>query len=101
MMDCNEDVWSDWMQQFLNDVGMKEVIHDRRRSQAPGTYIDGKVPIDGIFSTCAVTIQQGGYTSFEQGVQGQRTDHQCLWVDIETEALFGSKTTPLMQFQGT
>ena len=68
--------------------------------KAPGTHIKGRVPIDGIFSTCAINIKRGGYTGFDQGVQGQRTDHRCLWIDISTSDLFGSKTQPIIRFQG-
>ena len=100
MMDCNKDIRSARMKHFLNEVGMKEVIHDKHGEEAPGTYIDGQVPIDGIFATCSIIIKRGGYASFEQGVQGQRTDHRCLWIDIPTEMLFGSKTPPLMPFNG-
>ena len=77
---------------------MKEVIHDRHGDQASGTYINGQMRIDRIFATCSINIKKGGYASFEQGVQGQRTDHRCLWIDISTESLFGSKTPPLMPF---
>ena len=96
MMDCNEDVRSDRMKKFLEETGMKEGITDKYAEDiAPGTHIDGKVPIDGISVTCAVNIK-GGYTGFDQGVQGQRMDHRCLWIDIPTEAVFGSKTPPIM-----
>ena len=81
MMDCNEDVRSTHFQKFLKGVGMKEIIMERHGKQAPATYIDGNLPIDGIFATAAVTIVQGGYTSFVDGVQGQRTDHRCCgWI---------------------
>ena len=45
-------------------------------------------------------IKSGGYTGFNQGVQGQRTDHRCLWIDMPTSALIGSKTPPITRFQG-
>ena len=89
------------MKKFLEETGMKEVITDKYgKDIAPGTHIDGKVPIDGIFVTCAVNIKKGGYTGFNQRVQGQRTDHRCLWIDIPTEVVFGSKTPPIIRFQG-
>ena len=73
---------------------MQEVILDRHGTNAPATYIEGSLPIDGIFATAAVNIVQGGYTSFADGVQGQRTDHRCLWVDIALTEVFGH-ITPL------
>ena len=66
MMDCNEDERSDSFRKFLNDVGMKDIIMARHGDQAPATYIDGSLPIDGIFATAVVNIVQGGYTSFAE-----------------------------------
>ena len=71
MMDCNEDVRSPQMHKFLDDVGIKEAIHDRHGLNAPATYIEGQVPTDGLFVTCAISIREGGYVSFDQGIQGQ------------------------------
>ena len=56
---------------------MKECIIDKHREDAPGTYINGKVPIDGIFTTWSVNIQKGGYTAFDDGVQGS-----ALTIDV-------------------
>ena len=38
---------------------MKEAITDKYGKEiAPGTHIDGRVPINGIFVTCAVNIKK-------------------------------------------
>ena len=66
------------MKQFLDDVCMKEVIHDRHGDQAPGTYMDRQIPIDGIFMTCSVTIKKGGYTSFKRS---RTTDRSLISLD--------------------
>ena len=79
---------------FLNNVGMQEVLLHRHSTNAPATHIKGTLPIDGIFATAAVNIVQGGYTSFTDGVQGQRTDYRCLWVDIALTDVFGQNTPP-------
>ena len=100
MMDCNEDVRSPTFKKFLIQVGMQEVLLKRHGNHAPATYIDGQLPIDGIFATASVKIVQGGYTSFADGVQGQRTDHRCLWADIALDEVFGHKTPPLIRFAG-
>ena len=100
MMDCNEDVRGETMTHFLDETGMKEIILQRHGSKAPGTYIDGQAPIDGIFTSCSLEAVKAGYTSFSDGVQGQRTDHRCLWVDIDVVAVFGNKTPPLLKFTG-
>ena len=100
MMDSNEDVRSDTIQKFLDEVGMKEIILDHHGLDAPGTYIDGTLPIDEIFTSCLMNAVHAGYTSFEDGVQGQRTDHRCLWMDLDINKVFGSTTPPLSRFQG-
>ena len=96
MMDCNEDVRSPQMRKFLDNVGMKEAIHDRHGSNAPAMYIKGQLPINGLFATSAITTQAGGYISFDQGIQGQQTDHRCLWIDLDITSIFGSEVPPLM-----
>ena len=100
MMDCNEDVRDVRFRKFLREVGMKEIILDRHGMEAPATHINGTLPIDGIFATVSVNIVKGGYTSFADGVQGQRTDHRCLWVDLAIQEVFGQKTPPLIRFAG-
>ena len=100
IMDCNKDVRSLRMSRFLDDIGMKEAIHDRHGSNAPATYIEGQVPIDRLFVTCAISIQEGRHVSFDQGIQGQRTDHRCLWIDLDITSIFGSEVPPLMRFHG-
>jgi hypothetical protein len=38
----------------------------------------------------------GSYASFNEGVQGKWADHQCLWIDVQLESVFGHKTSPLI-----
>ena len=57
MMDCNKDVRSDRMKKFLDEVGMKECILEKYGEDAPATYIDGRTPIDGIFTTWSINIK--------------------------------------------
>jgi hypothetical protein len=96
MMDCNEDVRSSRIQQFLHDSDLQDVIHERHGTDAPPTYKGGKVPIDGIFASRSVNCTLGGYTSFDEGVQGKRADHRCLWIDVKLESVFGHKMPPLI-----
>ena len=84
------------MRKFLDNVGIKEAIHDRHGSNAPATYIEGQLPIDGLFVTSAITIRAGGYVPFDQGIQGQRTEQRCLWIDLDITSIFGSEVPPLM-----
>ena len=100
LMDCNEDVRSGNIQAFLSEVDMREAILHKHGNDAPGTHINGTHPIDGIFTTRSVSIQSGGYCSFDQGVQGKRTDHRCLWIDVRITTVFREKMPPLMKFCG-
>ena len=61
MMDCNEDVRSSQFHSFLERYSLKECILQKHGNDAPNTYIDGKDPIDGIFTTSAISIETGGY----------------------------------------
>jgi hypothetical protein len=98
MMDCNEDVCSSRIQQFLQDSDIRDIIHERHGNKAPPTYKDGKVPIDGIFASRSVHCVLGGYASFDEGVQGKRADHRCLWIDVRLESVFGHKMPPLIRY---
>jgi hypothetical protein len=90
MMDVNEDVRSAPIQTFLDDLGMREVILERHgKSTAPNTHLQGSDPINGIFVTSSLEIVNGGYAAFDQGVTGKRSDHRCLWIDIQLVDVFG------------
>ena len=67
MMYCTEDICASHFQKFLEDVGMKEIILERQRQDAPATHIAGKLLIDGIFAPAAIEIAKGGYPSFAEG----------------------------------
>ena len=76
LCDMNEDVRNPRIQQFLQEVGMKDLLLDQYGDKvAPRTHIRGSAPIDGIFATSAVDILRGGYCAFDEGVHGKRADH--------------------------
>ena len=92
MMDYIEDVRSERIQKFLEEVDMKEMITNKHGEDgALATHIDGQVPINGIGGTCIVRYQREGYCIRSQSKR-QWTDHRCLWIHVETETVFGSKT---------
>lgn len=96
LMDCNEDIRSNTMQQFLLQSSLKEVILSRHgRTQAPGTHIHGNKPIDGIFVSHSIQVIACGYTSFDEGVQGRRPDHRCAWMDIAMKSALGYQIPPI------
>ena len=98
MMDCNEVVRSSRIRKFLDDSELRDIIHERHGQDAPPTYKSGKVPIDGIFASRSVNCTLGGYASFDEGVQGKRADHRCLWIDVQLESVFGHKMPPLIRY---
>jgi hypothetical protein len=90
MMDVNEDIRSAPIHTFLDDLGMRKVILERHgKSTAPNTHLRGSDPIDGIFVTSSLEIVNGGYAAFDQGVTTKRSDHRCLWIDIQLVDVFG------------
>jgi hypothetical protein len=100
MMDANEDVRGTTMTQFLATLQMREVILERNGEDvAPRTHIRGQKPIDGIFVTDSIDIINGGYASFDQGVQARRADHRCLWIDIHVVDVFGHRMPGPVKFQ--
>jgi hypothetical protein len=96
MMDCNEDVRFSRIQHFLHGCDLRDIIHKRHGTDAPPTYKGGKVLIDGIFASRSVNCVLGGYASCDKAVQGKRVDHQCLWIDVKLESVFGHKMPPLI-----
>lgn len=101
MMDCNEDIREDRLQQFLSDTDLHEpILNKYGQDNAPNTHIQGSAPINGIFTSLELNIIAGGYTSFEDGVQGARPDHQCLWIDIEEIDVFGQTLPGRTKYNG-
>ena len=68
---------------------IKDIIlskHDR--SRAPSTYERGSKPIDGIFTTAALSPSICGYLPFHLSP----ADHRVLWLDSPLLLLFGERT---------
>jgi hypothetical protein len=98
MMDCNEDVHSNRMKVFLSSCNMRDIIQERHgENDAPHTYKFGKDPIDGIFATPSVQCVGAGYAGFDEGVQSRRSDHRCLWFDVEIATAFGHIMPPILR----
>ena len=60
--DFNEHVEDSFTTNFFGTFGMKEAIIHKWGSPSPNTYIDGTVPIDGVFCTHSLDIKAAGYT---------------------------------------
>ena len=89
MMDCNEDVRSVAITNFLNACGLRDIVLEWHGGDAPRTHKRGSHPIDAIFATHSVQCVRAGYAGFEDGVQSKRSDHRCLWFDVAINNIFG------------
>ena len=91
--DWNEDV-NAVQRKYFAPLGIREVLLEKY-GPAPNTFEFGSKPIDGIFMSSTLEIQQGGYLPFGEGVD---SDHRSLWVDISYTDAFGHNTPiPRMQ----
>ena len=86
MIDCNEDINSNFIRNAFRSVGLKEAItHGRPTPSSHPTFHRGSVPIDGIFTSPTIRLVQGGYLPFGQFP----SDHRALWIDILHSNAFG------------
>ena len=100
MMDCNEDIRSSTMKQFQINTGLQEAILQQHGDNAPNTHTKGTKPIDTILISPQIEIASSGYCDFDEGVQGTRVDHRCIWIDINFQSIFGTLPANLTKFEG-
>ena len=100
MMDCNEDVRSQTMQQFQINTSLKEAILLQHGNDAPNTVMKGTKPIDTILISPLMEVSSSGYCDFDEGVQGTRVDHRCIWIDVKFQSIFGTLPANLTKFEG-
>lgn len=90
-VDANEDLVVDGPESFRHKMkmaGMVEAIMRKNGDDAPATYQRRKtqVPIDGIFVSPGVVVEQAGYLGFLENIH---SDHRCLWIDINLKSTLG------------
>jgi endonuclease/exonuclease/phosphatase family metal-dependent hydrolase len=90
--DFNEDVWGPKIINFFTNFNMTELIISQHGLNTPNTYIDGSIPIDGIFGTQGIESVFSGYSSFSWGMH---SDHQLLWIDLDMNQVLGTIDIPL------
>jgi hypothetical protein len=90
--DFNEDVRGKSISNFFAQLQMREMILEQHGHMPPNTYVDGSVPIDGIFATGGINSSLSGYTSFSWGLY---SDHRMLWVDLDMSTILGTNAAPL------
>jgi hypothetical protein len=93
MLDGNEDVQGTGISKVFEEVGLREVILERHGVvDAPLTYNQGPVPIDGIWASLTLGGVKAGYVAFGSAVL---SDHRCLWVNISFQDAFGHVMPPI------
>ena len=90
MGDWNEDVTA-VQRKYFSEFGLREVLIEKY-GPAPNTYEFVSKPIDGIFMSATLDIQQGGYLPFGDGVP---SDHRPMWVDLSYSTAFGHNRLPI------
>ena len=85
--DWNEDVTSPQIQEWLELVGLKDLILPSHDSTPPPTYQRGRDTIDGIFGSKSINSFRSGFLGFGD-IPG---DHRALWVDIPNTGILGYK----------
>ena len=85
--DWNEDVTSPRMKEWLDLVGLKDLIIPQHEDKPPPTYHRGSDTIDAIFGSKSVVTAKSGFLGFGE-VPG---DHRALWVDIPNTNILGYK----------
>jgi hypothetical protein len=83
-MDMNEDVRDHNAVRHLRKLGLKEIITHRHGPSAPHTCNRGSTPISGIFVSAGLLDSKCGYLSVAH-------DHRRLWLDLDTERIFGAE----------
>ena len=94
-MDANENVGNIHITNRFEAVGLKEAILDKHREKEgiQPTYQRGREPIDGIFISHNLEIEEAGYLPFGEGP----SDHRGLWIKIKEDDIFDysmGKVTP-------
>ena len=88
-MDANEHILDEGLCRELtaprNNLDLLEISHKVWRGEEPNTYIDGKMPIDGVWASPELEI--GGFKILYFGESVG--DHRTVVFDISTRSLIG------------
>jgi hypothetical protein len=91
-MDINDDVRYGITHELLTVLGLQEVILDHTANLSPPATMNcnnSRQPIDGIWATAGIHIQQDGYLEYG-GVC--LSNHRALWIDVHFKDGFGDST---------
>jgi hypothetical protein len=94
--DLNDNIWDSNGAQRIEHWGLVNA-HKMRHPDRPKVATCNKntrnIPIDGIWCSPGIEIEQAGMTSFKP--THIDTDHRMLWADFATNSLFGYRSPPL------
>ena len=89
--DWNKDVTKDWIEEFKKRQLLPAITGKHQNEEVQATYNDGSYPIDEIFASSTLAIENAGYLEFGQG----QSDHRPIWVDFSQHSFLGTKLPPL------
>jgi hypothetical protein len=70
---------------FMEDLGLREVLIEAYYADGPATHIRGSSTIDGIFTSNGTHIDQGRYLSLEKSP----SNHRWIVICIPESSLIG------------
>mmetsp|Transcript_2278 Transcript_2278/g.3284 ORF Transcript_2278/g.3284 Transcript_2278/m.3284 type:complete len:152 (+) Transcript_2278:90-545(+) len=90
--DVNEPIVDSSISEALEHIRLKEAIINKYKGTPPATHNRGSHTIDGIFVSCGLEIESGGYLGFGEGIP---SDHCAAWVDIAYSNGLGHPLPPI------
>jgi hypothetical protein len=94
--DFNDNDQGNTIKSFFQQDNMSELVIAQHGPNAPNTFMDGSLPIDGIFGTPSIEAPFSGYSSFSWRMY---SDHRMVWADLELDTILGTRTTPIWKPQ--
>lgn len=87
----NEDVCSNNIREWMESLGLREVLLDKVGGEnAPSTFDKGSRSIDSIMCSANIEISKTDYMPFGEGAG----DHISLVIDINKRSVFGNPYAP-------
>jgi len=89
MGDFNDDTTQGAFKRRFQEVGLVDALAFLHDQPTRPTYNCGSYPIDAIYMSPGMLHgATGGYLAFEEGLI---SDHCGLWLDLQTEVVFGNQ----------
>jgi len=98
MMDGNSNMKNSDISKKLQELTLREVILERHGRKGPATHKRNatSTPIDGLWMSQGLQIEQGGYFAYDEVIP---SDHRCIWADITFQNALGHNMAPLHKRQ--